>query len=259
MAARIRVLQLAITVVNVTILALAFTSIWPFPSGDFRVDLPSADEVEWSYAAGTVTVSAPYTIDNGGFYDVADLVLSYEVTNYTNALIHESTLSIGDIPSGSVRADIIEFDIPLQQMYESGDTSMVFNDDWLNFRVEVSCFYTMRLIKFDAAYQVAVPWEALIEEMAIDAVRYAGGQITVDYRVTTSELLSGTATLEIAVYQGSTLVDQQYDTIGLGTTSLGTVVLSGASAPGTYTVVLRADIYGFLAEHRESYPLGVVA
>jgi hypothetical protein len=154
---------------------------------------------------------------------------------------------------------LIEFDIPLQQMYESGDTSMVFNDDLLNFTVEVSCFYTMRLIKFDAAYQVAVPWKALIEEMAIDAVRYAGGQITVDYRVTTSELLSGVATLEVAVYQGSTLVDQEFDTIGLGTTSLGTIVLGGASAPGTYTVVLRADIYGFHAEHSETYPLGVVA
>jgi len=164
MATSIRAIQMAIALVNVLIFALVFTSLWPFPSGDFNVDLPSPGDVVWGYEDGVVTVSAPYSIDNGGFYDVDDLVIRYGVTNYTDAPIHSGEIDIGSLPAGHVTSDSIDFTFPLLEMYESGATWMVFNDDFLNFAVEVSCYYTMKLVHFYAEYNVSVPWDALIQE-----------------------------------------------------------------------------------------------
>jgi len=216
MAANIRSVQIAIAIVNVLIFALVFTSIWPFPSGDFKMDLPSAEDVEWSYSDGVVYVSAPYSIDNGGFYDVEDLVLSYDVTNYTNAEIHSGVIDLGTIPAGTITSDEIEFTFPLLDMYESGLTGMVFNDDLLEFEVEVSCYYTMRLIHFRAEYTASVPWDAIVESVGVDGGRVEDGQFVIDYHLSTSDLMDGTSTIRAVLYNGTTFVAEATDTVALG-------------------------------------------
>jgi len=83
MAARTRLIQLAIGIVNILIVALVFTSIWPFPSGNFKVDLPSPSDITWSYEDGVAHIVAPVTIDNRWIYDVNDLAIYYMVRNYS--------------------------------------------------------------------------------------------------------------------------------------------------------------------------------
>lgn len=168
MAARDRLLQFGIAAVNIVIVALMFTSIWPFPHGDFKVDLPSESEVEWSYSNGVVHVTAPYSIDNGGYYDVNDLVLSYSVVNITGYPLADQRIVIGDIPAGQVTASELDFTFDLLRLFNDGALGMVFSDDLLRFRIDVSCYYTMKLVQFDASYQVSVPWDALIKGYGID-------------------------------------------------------------------------------------------
>ena len=168
MAARIRLLQLAITAVNLVVAALAFTSIWPFPNGDFKIDLPSPEEVTWVYDDGILHVTAPFSIDNGGFYDVDNLTIVYNVTNLENERITDGTHAIPTIVAGGSINSVLDFTFDLLQMYNSGMTDMVFNDDMLRFVIDVSCFYTMKLVAFQAIYHVDVPWEPLIQDFGID-------------------------------------------------------------------------------------------
>ncbi len=216
---------MAIAVVNLSIVVLVFTSIWPFPSGDFKVDLPSSTEVTWTYADGVVQVHAPFTIDNGGFYDVNQLTLSYMVTNYTHYQITEKTINIGDISAGTVLSSALDFDFDLIGLYNSGAQWMVFNDDLLNFHVEVSCFYTMKLIKFDASYQVSVPWDALIRGYGIIDTTFAapaaiGDPVTatVTYWLNTADLLRGlpAAQVSFGFYANETRLGQVQSTVRLG-------------------------------------------
>lgn len=223
MAVSIRAVQTAIAVVNVVIFALVFTSVWPFPNGDFKVDLPSPNDIVWAYEGGVVTVSAPYSIDNGGFYDVDDLLIDYEVTNYTGTSVHSGVIDLGSLPAGQTASDSIDFTFPILEMYESGITSMVFNDDFLNFAVEVSCYYTMRLVHFYAEYEVSVPWDALIQDVAFDGARSESGQLLVDYHVATSDILEGSATLNVYLYDGATIVAHESDTVLLGRYHSGTL------------------------------------
>lgn len=256
MAASIRAIQAAIAAVNVVIFALVFTSIWPFPSGDFNIDLPSAGEVTWTYEEGVVTVSAPYTIDNGGFYDVEDLTLSYDVTNYTDVQMHSGTVDMGTLEAGEVTSDTIDFTFPLLEFYESGNTWMVFNDDFLNFRVEVSCYYTMRLVHFYAEYSVSVPWEALIQEAELDDVTSDGSQLLVEYHVATSEVLSGSASVTARLYNGSLLVAEDTDSLALGGIHSGEFVFALPLTSVPDRMVVEVQAYEFTSTETFTFDPG---
>jgi hypothetical protein len=259
MAASIRAVQTAIALVNVVIFALVFTSLWPFPSGDFNVDLPSAGEVVWDYADGVVTVSAPYSIDNGGFYDVEELLLTYDVRNYSGAPVHSGEVDIGTLPAGQVSADSIDFTFPILEMYESGQTWMVFNDDFLNFAVEVSCYYTMRLVHFYAEYNVSVPWEALIQEVEFDGASVDDGLLLVDYHVATSSIFSGLTRMNVYLYNGTDLVGHEYETIALGGYHAGTLAFGLPLSSVPDRMVLSIQVYEFSVVETVAFDPGWLA
>jgi hypothetical protein len=272
MAARIRFLQLAIAVVNLSIVVLAFTSIWPFPSGDFKVDLPSASEVTWTYADGVVQVHAPYTIDNGGFYDVSQLTLSYLVTNYSHHEIMKKTINIGDIPAGTVKSSSLDFDFDLIGLYNGGAQWMVFNDDLLNFHVDVSCYYTMKLVKFDASYQVSVPWDALIRGYGISnhtivppAAIGDPMSVSVDYWLNTADLLRGLPSAQVSVrYVGdATQLGTVQTTVQLGGNHTQTVTMTIDAASymtlySSYSLELLIQVAGFTLTQSVSVPVPTI-
>jgi len=253
MAARTRLIQLAISIVNILIVALVFTSIWPFPSGDFKVDLPSPSEISWTYEDGTVHIIAPVTIDNRWIYDVDDLAIYYIVTNYSGYRIVEQDIPIGRIPAGLVTETALDFEFDLLALYNSGAVSMVFNDDLLSFYVEVSCMYTAKLIKFFASYQVSVPWDALIQSYGISDVRYPSTvplpgdpiSVDVDYWLHTSDLLDGLppATVTINYYGNQTLLGTVTTTIALGGNHTDTIQIDVTLAYySNYYVELLIDV-----------------
>lgn len=260
MAARTRFLQIAIAGVNLLIFTLAFTSLWPFASGDFKVDLPSATEVEWTYDEGFVTVTAPYSIVNGGFYDVSDLVVRYAVTNVDNRPIASDVFDIGTIQSGTTREDTLVFTMDLQQLYDEGLADMIFDYDYLNFLLEVTCKYTMKLIDFSAEYTVGVPWDPLIQDPTVDEVAFDSGtgELTVEYHITTSDLLSGTATITATLYEGSLALSADTSTVRLGETYSGTFVFTVPPGSVPDSIVFEADVDGFALETSYELPAGVV-
>lgn len=258
MAARTRLLQLAIAVVNIVIAALVFTSIWPFPSGDVKVDLPSANEVEWTYSNGVVHVTAPYSINNGGFWDIEELVVSYEVTNYSGETIVNQTISIGTIKVGDYVSSNLDFEFDLLRLYNQGLTWMIFNDDMLNFHIDVSCGYTMKMVKFGADYQVSVPWDALVRSYGILDYSYTPTgtlpsdpiTVSIQYWMTTSDLLGSlpAAQIDIAFIGNETTLAQTQTTIQLGgnysdSISMDFVPLLDPNA--TYSIELAVQFAGF--------------
>lgn len=250
MAGRTRALHVSVAAVNVVIFILAFTSIYPFPSGDFSIDLPSANEIAWEYDAGLVTVTAPFSIDNGGLYDVEDLVLDYRVTNYSRSLIAEDAIAIGTMKAGEVTSGEIVFEFDLVSLYERGITWMVFNDDLLDFVVDVSCYYTMGLVRFDATYSVSIPWDALIRDVGVEDAWFdlSSYDLLVNYTVVTSDILSGSASVTATLYEGGVALSQAVETVPLGSDQRGTVTLDVPVGSVPDTVVLEIVVADFEVE-----------
>ena len=98
--------------------------------------------------------------------------------------------------AGQVTPGSIDFVIDLFQMYQDNVQWLIFNDDMLDFHIDVSCYYTMKLIKFEADYHSSVVWNALIEGWGVrdisfpDPMNYTGEPVTVYYWLNTSETLS---------------------------------------------------------------------
>lgn len=262
MAARTRLLQLAIAVVNIVIAVLVFTSIWPFPSGDVKVDLPYANEIMWTYSDGVVHVTAPFSIDNGGFWDIDELTVRYEVTNYSHEIIADDTVVIGTIKAGQLVSSQLDFEFDLLELYNQGITQMVFNDDMLNFFLEVTCGYTMKMVKFDATYRVSVPWEALIQDYGLrDDPQFSLGPpitLTVNYSLTTSDLLSAMPPAQVTVsyFADSSLMGQGSTQIQLGGASEGTVAMSlTPQLASSYTIVVEVTLADMAFTERIPYSL----
>jgi len=258
MAARTRLLQLAIAVVNIVIAALVFTSIWPFPSGDVKVDLPSASEVQWTYDNGVVHVTAPFSISNGGFWDIDELTVRYEVTNYSHDPIVSDVIQIGTIKVGDLVSSYLDFEFDLLELYDQGATWMIFNDDMLNFFVEVSCGYTMRMVKFDATYQVSVPWDALVQSYGVLDYTYARTgslptdpiSVSIQYWLSTSDLLSSLPAAQVSlVFRGnSTTLSQTQTTIQLGGNHSGAISMNFVpllDLNATCSIELSVEFAGF--------------
>jgi len=259
MAAKVRVLQVAIGVVNFLIFVLAFTSIWPFPNGDFKIDLPEPNDVDWSYDEGRVHITAPYSVDNGGFYDVDDLVLSYRITNSTGAAVASDTFELGILPAGQITSGTLDFYLDLLELYQQGIVWMIFNDDWLNLRISVSCFYTMKLIEFDALYSVTVPWDALIRDLQFEGLELDpdGEGLTVSYRLETSPLLDGMACgVSFTYLDDGVPVAAGAQNIVLGQIDYSIHLdISGALIPGTGgTLLVELQLDGLTVEQELEVP-----
>lgn len=265
MGTRTRLNQLAIGIVNLLIVALVFTSIWPFPSGNFRVDLPSAREISWTYENGIVHIIAPVTIDNRWIYDVDDLSIYYIVTNYSGFEIVEQTIAVGTIPAGQVTETALDFNFDLMGLYNAGAVSMVFNEDLLEFYVEVKCLYTAKLIKFFASYEVAVPWDALIQSYGISDIRYPSTppplgepiSVEVDYWLHTSDLLDALPPAQVSIrYLGNeTPLSTASATIALGGNYTDTIRIDVTPAfYSNYSVELLIDVAGFQLRERVWLP-----
>jgi hypothetical protein len=260
MAAKTRLLQLAIAVVNIVIAALVFTSIWPFPSGDVKVDLPSASEVHWTYSDGVVHVTAPFSIDNGGYWDIEDLVVDYSVTNYSQVTLVDDTVQIGTIKVGDIVSSNLDFEFDLLELYNQGATSMVFNDDMLNFHIEVSCGYTMKMVKFDAIYQVSVPWDALVQSYGILDYSYASTgslptdpvSVSIQYWLSTSDLLRSLpeAQVDLLFIGNSTTLSHTQTTVQLGGNHTGAISMDFVpllDLNATYSIQFSVQFAGFPA------------
>jgi hypothetical protein len=260
MAARTRLLQLAVAAVSLSIVALVFTSVWPFPSGEFKVDLPSPSEIEWTFSDGVVHVIAPFSIDNGWIYDVDDLEIYYSVTNGTKHELAESTIAVGDIPAGTITSSELDFEFDLFDQYASGIEWMVFHEDMLYFFLEVSCWYTMKLIQFDATYQVSVPWDALIEGYGISGYSYSAGpplSVSVSYWLNTSDLLNvlPPAQVTVSYYGDDTLMGRTQTMIQLGGHHEGTITTDLSPILATNnTVLLEIQLADFNMTERRTIP-----
>ncbi len=247
---------MAVVVINVVIVGLVFSSIWPFPSGDFNVHLPSAHDVTWTYADGVVHVVAPFSIDNGWIYDVDDLTVAYSVTNGSGAELAGQTIVVGDIPAGRITSSQLDFEFNLLEQYVSGIDWMVFHEDMLYFYIEVSCGYTMKLIQFDATYQVSVPWDALVQDYGVQKdYSFAPGPpptATVSYWLNTSRILSGLeANVTVSLLDGSTLIGQAQTDVGLGGSHAGTITMELTSLAIPTSVVLEIRFGGFTITRTE--------
>jgi len=181
--------------INIAIIVMIILAAWPFVTGDFGVDVPTQNVVNWSYSDGNITVSAPIGIRNGGFYDINDVVVKMSVQNETHYSIVDSTNNWGTISAGSHVSRSVVFTVDLKKLLADGSSYMIFHPDSFVVDVEISAKYLLGLILFTADYQVVYGWDGLILGMGFLAPALYNDTgiygIKIPYWLDTNRLLVG--------------------------------------------------------------------
>ncbi len=90
-----------------------------------------------SFSNETITVSLPFSVNNTGFYDIADLNVATSVADYKGTLISTSTTSVENIPRGGIANETHVMPISLSDIISKNLTYLLFSDTTLNLRASV--------------------------------------------------------------------------------------------------------------------------
>jgi len=229
-----RVLRISISLVNIAVVVLVITSVWPFVTGEFSVDLPDQDEIEWNYVAGVLTLSAPFVINNGGFYSINDVVIYTTVVNSTGSQIIDSSEDWGTISAGSVFSETIDFSIDFANLISTGADWMIFHSDFLDIQIRITCRYTLGLIGFTADYVMPYIWDGLIIDFGFERADLANPspgvyEVQQPYYIWTNSILSGFGgdfSVELRNASTASLIASSTSHISLGVNYSDILVLS---------------------------------
>lgn len=191
-----RILRISISIVNIAVVAMVILAVYPFVTGDFAVDLPTQDDLDWYYIDGNLTLSAPVIIRNGGFYDVSDIAVTTSVENRSHYSIVNQVTPWGTIAAGAQATKQITFTLDLKKLVADGSDYMIFHEDTFVVDISISAKYALGLISFVGQYQVTYPWDGLILGMGFIGTPSLFNQtgtygVNILYYLHTNHLLAG--------------------------------------------------------------------
>jgi len=219
-----RILRMMISMASIAVAIIVITSVWPFATGQFSIDLPDESDIVWSYSSGVVTLSAPVGINNGGFYAIEDVVVTITVTNSTGYELLDSYEEWGTIAPGTPFSQTVDFSIDFIELLSAGADWMIFNPDFFDIHITIDCKYTFRLISFTAEYALPYNWDGLIIDMGfgeptLESPSPGTYQVIQPYNIWTNELLlglGGSFSIELRNSTTQQLIASSSDSIALG-------------------------------------------
>ena len=146
---------------KIAIVVIIVLSLFPFVTGDFKVDLPGSSNFNQSYQDGQFVFAGPVRISNGGVYDITDVTVDYQIENSTGYLLTEKTVEWGTLSARSEVTRLLVFSIDYARLTAESDW-MLFHRDSLVINVEFNASYTLGLIAFSVESQIAFPWNGQI-------------------------------------------------------------------------------------------------
>jgi hypothetical protein len=157
------VARIIVSLANIAVAIIIILSFVPILLDEMRVDVPDSSDVAKVYSNGELSLSAPVTISNGGYYSIDDIVVGLTVTNQSGSVMLETENAWGAIPAGSEVVKQISATLPIDDLLSGAFQWMLFHPDLLIVDLNVTAKYTLDLIMFNAQYEIQLPWGGLIQ------------------------------------------------------------------------------------------------
>jgi hypothetical protein len=187
--------RIMVSLANISIAVIVILSVLPLVSDGFSVDVPEADDILWSFSGGSLTLTAPFGVTNGGFFDINDVEIAFSVSNQSGSKMLDVVNRWGTISSGTHVTRDINLPIDLAKLVEDGFGWMMLHSDRLVVKVTVTAKYTMKTILFTADREIQLPWDGLIQSYGFGqpALVNSSGSYSVQlpYYLDTADVLYG--------------------------------------------------------------------
>ena len=119
-----------------------------------------------SFSNETITVSLPFSINNTGFYDIADLNVTTSVADYNGTLISTSTTFVQNIPRGGIANETHRVSISLNEIISKNLTYLLFDDTTLNLNASLG-MKIAHVIPLQVSTSSNMSWAAPLYNLSI--------------------------------------------------------------------------------------------
>lgn len=201
-----------------------------------QIGMDFGGEPEMAVSNGEMTMSIPFSISNGGLYDISELNITTFIAAENETVISRSTTRVPLISRGDTVNETHDISISLDDMLTKNLTYMLFYDINLSVGMLVGLTYA-NAIPLTISTSLTMPWGAPLNNLEIGEISITLPPPSVQVNVPLSFEnhaffgLNGTISLEI--------MDSLNELIGSGTTDI--LVQPGDEYDKTIRVTITGD------------------
>ena len=189
---------------HLAIFLIVFLAI--FPVAIKSVEVERVGGIEWELNGDIVTIMAPITLKNDGFYDIKNMRMDFTVENST-AVFVKTEQNLGNIYRGEVKELYIKIPVNLTHLYELEEPNFYhfYNYDEFTVEFHTSLDYVWGMVHMKSSYINVVQWEPIVKSFDVyhPNILYQDGgrvEIVIPYRINTASYLKGDAQFYGRVY-----------------------------------------------------------
>jgi len=160
---KMKLFRVAILIANIAI--SLFVASLVYSASTLRFGFPSG--VETSTRGSLYVIRAPFSVTNGGLYDISDLDIGIELKNSTGYTFFENDTIVNVIKAQTTHHDAVVLAINYTDLYVKNAYYNLFHSDTFKLIVAVKCAYAKPMIGFQADVSQEMSWTAPLVDFKI--------------------------------------------------------------------------------------------
>ncbi|MGD8505528.1 MAG: hypothetical protein PVF15_02560 [Candidatus Bathyarchaeota archaeon] len=201
-----------------------------------QIEMNLEEELGMASSNGTMTMSFPFSVVNGGLYDISELNITTRIIAENEIVISSSATQIPLISRGETVSNTHDISVSLDDILAKDLTNLLFNDTDLDVDMYVGLTYAYA-IPLKISSNLTMPWGAPLSNLTIGepsiSLPFPDIQVNVPFSFENHAFfgLNGTVRLEI--------MDGSNNQKGSGTADI--LVPPGDSYDDTLPVTITGD------------------
>ncbi len=218
--------RLGTIAVSIVIAIIIILSILPLAMGGLDVDIPETQESSWTLQDDVFSFSQPIRVNNGGYYDIEDFSVSFEISDDMGNKITDYVNTPVDLTAGETTQFNVMLRIDLDDISNEAISNMVFNGTTFDTEVEIEAQYMMKLMKMSVNASEQMDWSPLIQDYGVENVYHTSNDSAITlhapYYISASDMLNGQSiTVDCVLSNSTSIIGESSETITLSQYTTG--------------------------------------
>jgi len=182
-----------------------------------QIGMDFGEEPEMTVSNGEMTMAIPFSISNGGLYDISELNITTVIAAENETVISRSTTTVPLISRGKTVNETHDIRLSLDDMLTKNLTYMLFNDINLSVGMLVGLTYAYA-IPLTVSTSLPMPWGAPLNNLTIGepsftAIGESSYNVTVPLSFENHAFFSLNETIRLEIMDGNNLIGSKEENI----------------------------------------------
>lgn len=204
----LRILSIVFTMIVAILFVLAVHSsfIDPLINRTMFIELPSEDDIIWSFEDDYLLAETGLTMENTGFYDMRDITITYDLFALERTLFSD-TIRVNRLSVGESKEVPVSMAVRLEDVEDEMLEEFVFNTTDFKIRSRLTARYPFTLMHLELRYDETLEWDGLVktlefeyEGVSVTSLDQEGSVLSIPFEVETNDLLEGDAYVDVTMY-----------------------------------------------------------